>query len=80
VLVGSPPDIGRLRQLSRSRQANVLRQWLRGEHEVAASAAQLEELLDQVAACTTRGHAIRIKVGAGRVELCGTVLRYITSD
>ena len=80
VLVGSPPDIGRLRQLSRARQANVLRHWLRRGHEAAASAAQLEELLDQVAACTTRGHAIRMKVGAGRVELCDTVLRYITSD
>jgi tRNA(Ile)-lysidine synthase len=30
--------------------------------------AQLAELLDQVQACTTRGHQIRIKVGGGFVE------------
>ncbi len=77
--VGSPPAIVPLRQLARARQANALRHWLRTEHEAAASAAQLEELLDQVAARTTRGHAIRIKVGAGRVELCDGTLRYITS-
>jgi tRNA(Ile)-lysidine synthase len=79
-VVGIPPAVGPLRRLSRGRQANLLRHWLRREHAAAASAAQLEELLDQVAACTTRGHAIRIKVGSGRVELCNAALRYITSD
>ncbi len=44
---------------------------------VGASAAQLDELLDQVAACTTRGHAIRIKVGAGFVERHGSQLTCI---
>jgi len=48
---GNPPGIRGLQQLSRARQANLLRHWLRTAHEAAASAAQLEELLDQVAAC-----------------------------
>jgi len=74
--VGNPPAIAPLRQLSRARQANVLRHWLRAAHQAGASAAQIEELLDQVAACTTRGHDIRIKVGAGRIELRQGTLRY----
>jgi len=78
-LIGSPPDIRLLRRLSRGRQANALRHWLRSAHGAAASAAQLEELLDQVAACSTRGHAIRMKVAAGRVELRDATLRYVTS-
>jgi tRNA(Ile)-lysidine synthase len=78
--VGVPPAIGPLRRLTRARQANLLRHWLRREHGAAASTAQLEELLDQVAACATRGHAIRLRVAAGRVELCGGALRYVTSD
>ena len=68
---GAPPDIKALQRLSRARQANALRLWLKRDHETTASAAQLEELLDQVAACTTRGHAIRIKVGAGLVQRAG---------
>jgi tRNA(Ile)-lysidine synthase len=77
--VGSPPAVSALRQLSRARQANLLRHWLRSAHHAAGSAAQLDELLDQVAACATRGHAIRIKVADGRVELCNGALRYVTS-
>jgi tRNA(Ile)-lysidine synthase len=77
--VGVPPAIGPLRRLTRARQANLLRHWLRREHQAGASTAQLEELLDQVAACTTRGHAIRLRVAAGRVELCDGALRYVTS-
>jgi tRNA(Ile)-lysidine synthase len=77
--VGSPPVVARLQQLSRARQANVLRHWLRAGHGVAGSEAQLGELLDQVAACTTRGHAIRLKVADGRVELCNGALRYVTA-
>ena len=65
---GDPPVIQSLRQLPRARQANLLRQWLRKAHAADASAAQLEELLDQLAACSTRGHDIRIKVGNGFVE------------
>lgn len=77
-VAGVPPALALLRPLTRARQANLLRHWLRTGHDASASAAQLDELLDQVAACTTRGHAIRIKVGTGRVELCDGALRYIT--
>lgn len=80
VLVGTPPAVAALRGLSRARQANVLRHWLRTAHDAAPRAAQLDELLDQVAACATRGHAIRIKVAAGRVELRAGALRYITDQ
>lgn len=65
--VGQPPRIAALRALSRARQANVLRHWLRTVHGTTPTAAQLGELLDQIAACTTRGHRIRIKVGRGHV-------------
>ena len=64
---GDPPRIDALRALPRTRQANLLRHWLRAAHRCDASAAQLEELLDQLAACATRGHGIRIKVGTGFV-------------
>ncbi|MFN4359965.1 MAG: tRNA lysidine(34) synthetase TilS [Hylemonella sp.] len=74
--VGQPPQIARLRELGRDRQANLLRHWLRRVHGTAASAAQLEELLDQIAACSTRGHGIRLKVGAGHVERQGAVLAW----
>ena len=67
-VTGSPPEIKSLHELSRARQANALRLWLKRDHATSASAAQLEELLDQVCACTTRGHAIRIKVGHGFVQ------------
>lgn len=63
--VGQPPVIAKLQALSRPRQANLLRHWLKTVHQVVPSTAQLEELLDQIAACTTRGHQIRIKVGLG---------------
>ncbi|RYF07042.1 MAG: tRNA lysidine(34) synthetase TilS [Comamonadaceae bacterium] len=63
--VGSSPSIAALRGLSRARQANVLRHWLRTHHHTTPAAAQLAELLDQIEACTTRGHRIRIKVGRG---------------
>jgi len=74
--VGQPPVIDELRKLTRARQANVLRHWLRTAHQAAASAAQLEELLDQVASCATRGHRIRIKVAAGFVERVRDRLEY----
>lgn len=73
---GVPPRIAALQQLSRERQANALRHWLRSSHATAPSAAQLDELLDQVAACTTRGHRIRLKVGAGFVERRGQALTW----
>ncbi len=74
--VGVPPQILALQRLSRERQVNVLRAWLRGSHATAPSAAQLQELLDQVGACTTRGHRIHMKVGSGFVERHGPVLTW----
>lgn len=74
--VGDPPQLKALRMLTRDRQANLLRHWLRSAHGAAASTAQLEELLDQIAACSTRGHGIRLKVGAGHVERQGPVLAW----
>lgn len=65
--VGLPPVIAELQTLSRERQANVVRHWLRTSAGVAPSAAQLDELLDQVAHCTTRGHAIQLKVASAFV-------------
>jgi tRNA(Ile)-lysidine synthase len=69
--MGGTPGLTALQQLARGRQANVLRHWLRTAHAASASAAQMEELLDQVADCRTRGHQIRIKVGTGLVERQG---------
>jgi len=74
--VGVPPQIVALQRLSRERQANVLRAWLRSTHATAPSAAQLQELLDQVGACTTRGHRIQLKVGTGFVERRADVLTW----
>ena len=73
-IVGNPPAIKALQQLSEARQSNVLRHWLALEHS-QASAAQLQALLMQVKACTTRGHHIDIKVGRGFVRRDGAVLR-----
>ena len=69
--VGVPPQLAALQALGRARQANVLRHWLRSVHHTTPTAAQLAELLGQVAACTTRGHRIRIKVGSGYVVRSG---------
>lgn len=77
--VGRPPRLSGLRQLSRARQANVLRYWLRQGWQAAPSEAQLEALLDQVAACSTRGHRIQLKVAGGTVERAGAVLHYLPS-
>jgi tRNA(Ile)-lysidine synthase len=62
------PHIQRLQALSAARQANVLRHWLQHHCHSAASAAQLQELQNQIAACTTRGHQIQLKVGRGFVQ------------
>jgi tRNA(Ile)-lysidine synthase len=69
-------SIQALQQLSRLRQTNVLRHWLVVCHGTQASAAQMHELLDQVYACTTRGHRLHIKVGSGFVERQGSHLRW----
>jgi len=73
---GMPPAIQGLQSLSRERQANALRHWLRCSAGVAASAAQLDELLDQIADCRTRGHRIRIKVASGFVTREGGHLAF----
>jgi tRNA(Ile)-lysidine synthase len=67
-VVDSPPAIAKVQRLSRPRQANVLRHWLNSTCNTVPSTAQMEELLDQIADCTTRGHQIRIKVGTGFIE------------
>lgn len=77
--MGGVPALTALQQLARGRQANVLRHWLRAAHAASASTAQLQELLDQVADCTTRGHKIRIKVGTGFVERQGERLAFISA-
>jgi tRNA(Ile)-lysidine synthase len=73
---GNPPTLAALRDFTRARQANLLRHWLKTAHGQQASAAQLDELLDQVAACATRGHDINIKVGTGFVRRQGERLAF----
>jgi tRNA(Ile)-lysidine synthase len=68
--------ISSLQVLPRPRQANVLRWWLKSVHGVIPSAAQLEELLDQLQACTTRGHRIHMKVGPGFAQRQGPALHW----
>ena len=75
--MGGVPAITALQQLPSARQANLLRHWLRSAHAASANTAQLEELLDQVADCRTRGHQIRIKVGEGFVQRQGERLQYL---
>jgi tRNA(Ile)-lysidine synthase len=62
------PGIRGLQALDSARQANVLRHWLKDRFGVIASTAQLNELMRQIQACTTRGHCIHIKVGTGFVQ------------
>ena len=73
---GAQPAIKAMQALSPARQANALRHWLKSQHQVTPSAAQLAELQSQIAACTTRGHAIRIKVASGFVQRVGDSLTY----
>ena len=74
--VGMPPQIAALQLLSSARQGNALRHWLKNHHQTTPTAAQLAELQRQIAACTTRGHRIRLKVGRGMVERVGTALHW----
>lgn len=67
-VVGVPPRIQALQQLSRARQALVLRHWLRLHHATTPSSAQLNELLGQIEVCLTRGHRLDLKVGQGFVK------------
>lgn len=74
--LGEQASIRGLQQLSQARQANVLRYWL-ATHQTQAAAAQLKELQRQLAACTTRGHSIAIKVGRGMVIRAKDLLVWI---
>jgi len=73
---GMPPSIDALQALSRERRANALRYWLRSAHRAVPSEAQLQQLLDQIEACRTRGHGIRLKLADGFVEREGARLRW----
>jgi len=72
-LVGDPPVIHRLQPLTPERQTNVLRWWL-SQRGVQANSRQMHALLDQIAACQTRGHGIDIKVGQGFVRRSGETI------
>ncbi len=74
--VGVPPQLAALQALSPARQGNALRHWLRSHHQTTPTAAQLAELQRQIAACTTRGHRIRLKVGRGTAERVGAELHW----
>jgi tRNA(Ile)-lysidine synthase len=73
---GTPPAIDALRAMSRPRRANALRWWLKSAHGEQPSAAQLEELLDQLDACATRGHSIHLRVASGFVRREGERLSF----
>ena len=70
------PSIRALQVLSKARQGNVLRYWLRLHHQTTPSEAQLSELLQQIAHCTTRGHQIHLKLGRGYVRREGNTLSW----
>ncbi|MEO5660491.1 MAG: tRNA lysidine(34) synthetase TilS [Polaromonas sp.] len=74
-VVGTPPAIKALQRLSEPRQANVLRHWLMVQ-QATPSTAQLDQLLHQIAACSTRGHRIHLKVAIGHVTRLGDSLLY----
>lgn len=75
-LVGVPPRLKALQTLSQPRLANLLRYWLASTCQVTPSAAQLDELMHQIAACRTRGHALHLKVGHGFCVRRGTELHW----
>lgn len=74
--IGNPPPMAALQRLSPPRQANLLRHWLLESHRATPSAAQLAQLLVQIAACNTRGHQIHLKVAAGHITRVGAHLHY----
>jgi tRNA(Ile)-lysidine synthase len=76
LLVGTQPELAKLQALSRPRQSNVLRHWLLVSHQARPSAAQLAQLLEQIAVCTTRGHQIHLKVAHGHVLRQGQQLAW----
>ena len=74
VLEGGAPSIKALQSLSSARQSLVLRHWLKAVHQTTPSTVQLTELVSQIAACTTRGHQLHLKVGRGFVRREAAVL------
>lgn len=72
--IGVPPVIKMLQSLSPPRLANLLRHWLLSVHQATPTAAQLNELIAQIAACQTRGHQLHLKVGHGVCVRRGKVL------
>lgn len=76
--IGNPPALSKLQALTPARQGNVLRYWLRHSCGTQASDAQLRELLRQIAACTTRGHRIRLKIGNGLIQRNRQHLRFVS--
>jgi tRNA(Ile)-lysidine synthase len=76
VLEDGAPNILAVQKLSVARQSLVIRHWLKVQHQTTPSAVQLAELLSQVAACTTRGHRLHLKVGRGYVRRDGTTLAW----
>lgn len=73
---GLPPRLTALQLLSPARMANLLRHWLGtlDDPDARPSTAQMDELVHQVQACTTRGHRIELRVGAGCVRREGDSL------
>lgn len=74
--VGTPPRLAALRALSPARRANALRAWLVESAGRAPSTAQLDELCKQIAAATTRGHSIHLRIVTGWVHRQGDCLAY----
>ncbi|MBB1076189.1 tRNA lysidine(34) synthetase TilS [Rhodoferax sp. 4810] len=73
---GVPPRIKLLQTLSQPRLANVLRHWLQTSHQATPSTAQLDELMRQITACQTRGHALHLKIAQGFCERRGPELHW----
>lgn len=80
---GTLPDglpIQSLRQLGIERQANVLRYWLKARYGVIPSTAQLVQLQHQLAACTTRGHRIHLRVASGFAQREAGLLTWLSTS
>ena len=75
-VVGAPPTIKLLQAMSVARLANVLRHWLLTRHQSTPSAAQMDQLILQIGACSTRGHQIHLKIGSGHVRRSLATLVY----
>jgi len=73
---GEPPSIAALQSLSRERQANALRNWIKVQAGQGPSTAQLQALLEVIERCRTRGHHIHLKVAGGWIDRQGGHLRW----